>query len=1164
LESANTSAGIRHGFQPGEPAECPPRPELAIGGNNRKADGLSNLIAGGIWAQARNSISVQEGAALCDYARIHSLSLESFVAACWSELIRCYSGQASSVLLRIARATDPDTGAFEVSLPAAPTGSVRAWLSEVAKCIDQSAAGNTNTEPRRKENSRENLAEKLSTGTVVMIRKEGAGRCNELCTDLTRLLLLEALLNGCGLELRATYRADHFSAGFIEVLLGCLRHMLPQLPSLDTGPVSELELSAPSLRGRYISADNDRPAVYGTYCVHEQIREQARRSPRRVAAVSDREQITYGALNCRANRLARYLISHGAGPDSLVAVHLNRSIDLLVALVGILKAGAAFLPLDASLPKGRVAGILKDSQSPIVVTCAGLARSLWDSKARIVFIDSERDAWQRESGADFDSPAGMSDLAYVTYTSGSTGTPKGVMIEHRHLLASFAGMDGVLGTKPGVWLASSNISFDIAMTELLWTLVHGFQIVIHEGDEGAPLVSGSRSIAAQMRDHGVTHFQATPTLIRVLLSDPVSAATFAGLQKLLVGGEPFPPSLASTLLDTMPGDVFNMYGPTETTICATYHPLKRVQDPIPIGGPTINTRVYVLDKAGRIVPPLAPGELFLGGDAVGRGYFGRPDLTSERFTPDRFSGRPDARLYRTGDLVRVALDGTLEFLDRLDSQVKIRGFRIELGEIESALRAYPPIEDAAVVVRGEASGERTLAGFFTVRPGFDACLDEIANYLRRLLPSYMVPPSLTCLESFPLTANGKTDRANLAAGEIRQSQAPRLSATAYSSGTVLEVPSPDPRLRDIEATLLAWCSELLGAPEIEPTADFFEIGGQSLVAAQLVQRIAKRYRIHLRLSTFLKVRTMRALAELVHQDSNPAGPARWTPVVEVRGTGAKTPIFLIAGLGGSVVNFELLSRFLCEDRPVYAVETQGTNKNLEVLTSVEEMAQTYLEEVQRVQPQGPYHLCGYSFGGIIAFEMAQRLRTAGHEVGMVGLIDMPEWHYTRHVMGSFSIFERFRILYGGTIKRVLCGPNRLEALSTRLQATYQNYRIAFDRLRGRHPDPSVVTPEHRNFYALTHYRPKFYSGDIHLFRCPDPSRFRGADPLLGWGSLARRVVVSEIPGYHGSLTTEPFVGFLGKALRQSLDSLDTRPARKTKAGRAARTGEITNPLVTSV
>jgi thioesterase domain-containing protein len=241
-----------------------------------------------------------------------------------------------------------------------------------------------------------------------------------------------------------------------------------------------------------------------------------------------------------------------------------------------------------------------------------------------------------------------------------------------------------------------------------------------------------------------------------------------------------------------------------------------------------------------------------------------------------------------------------------------------------------------------------------------------------------------------------------------------------------------------------------------------------------------------------------------------------------------------------------LSRFLSEDQPVYAIETQATDKNLELLTSVEEMAQSYLEEVRRVRPNGPYHLCGYSFGGIIAFEMAQQLHAAGQQVGLVGLIDMPEWHYTQRIMGSFGIFERLRILYGGTVKRVVYGPDRMDALITRLQDTYDNCRVALDRLRGRHPHPSVISPEHRNFHALTHYRPKFYSGEIHLFRCPDPSRFRGSDPLLGWGGLADRIVVSEIPGEHGSLTAEPFVGFLGKALRQSLDSVDVRSRRRSK------------------
>jgi amino acid adenylation domain-containing protein len=902
-------------------------------------------------------------------------------------------------------------------------------------------------------------------------------------------------------------------------------------------------------------------APEGIDCVHERISKYSQRAPQHVAVISGEKQITYGELNYRANQLARYLVAQGAAPDTLVAVHLKRSVELLVAVLAVLKSGAAFLPLDVSLPAGRITGILKASQSPIVLTTSNLAGPLGELGATTILMDANRDAWRNESGEDFASPSEMHHLAYTTYTSGSTGTPKGVMIEHRNVVSSFAGIDSILGTKPGVWLASTSISFDIAVTELLWTLSRGFKLVIHEGDEGVPVLSGPHSIAAEICRYGVTHLQGTPTLARMILTDPAAPAALAKLKKLILGGEPFPPSLASTLLEVMTGDFYNVYGPTETTICATADLVCQVQDPLPIGPPLGNTLAYVLDEHGRILPPLAQGELFIGGPTVGRGYFRRHDLTAERFIPDPFSGIRGGRLYRTGDLVRRRLNGKLEFIDRLDSQVKIRGYRIELGEIEAVLRTLPAIEDAVVVVRGEASAEKTLAGFFTLRPGARASLEEVSGYLKQLLPSYMVPPSLTLLQALPLNSNGKTDRAKLAA------MAPSASVrtSVVTEGPEIQAPPSDPKLQEAERALCAWCSELLKVPDVTPTMDFFEIGGQSLAAAQLMHRISKSYGAQIRLSTLIKVRTMRGLAALALREADgPSQVGPSSPVVEVRAAGTKEPLFLIAGLGGNVVNFELLSRGLADDRPIYAIETRGTSRNLEILSTIEDMAEAYLEEVRRIQPTGPYYLCGYSFGGVIAFEMAQQLAAAGEELGMVGMIDTPEWHYTQRVMNSFNLLTRLRVLYGGAVRRVLFGPERKAALRKRINAASTKCRVAYDHLRGRHLEAAIASSEQRNLRALMQYTPKYYSGEIHFFRCPDPSLDRGADPLLGWGDLARHVTVSEIPGEHGSLTVEPYVGFLARALHQSLDSLETRVARKPKATRVTRAGEMAKPLVASI
>jgi amino acid adenylation domain-containing protein len=1080
---------------------------------------------------AQRNLSTSASLAITEYMRATGFSLECLVAAAWSHLFSLYS-QNEYVALSTVPGDADGFSPTAARVPAAFNGSVQEWLTAVAESLQQRSPAEDDSSPASASARRGAAGLIASANSILCVGHSGLRESPDFESESA--LFIHAA-EDAAITLSLTGRAGRFNSEIIDMLVDCLAWLLVQLPQMNSKPVSHLVLVSDQMRARYLAGREDVRRISPACCVLKAIEEQCRRNPAKIAAIFNDEQITFGELDQRSTQLGRHLKRLGVGPNVPVAAHFGRSIDILIALLGIVKSGAAFVPLDSSLPAARVESIMQNAGIRIAIASSRLASRFDHGNIHVVSLDAEDAEWKRESAEPFEADIRMEHLAYVIYTSGSTGAPKGVMVEHGHLAAFFTALDEVLGNAPGVWLAVAGVSFDISVTDSLWTLSRGFKIVLHEGDEGLPLLTGRQSALAQIIRHGVTHLHGTPTLMRMLVQDPAAPSALARIQKMLLGGEPFPPDLASELARSIPGEVMNGYGPTETTICATWHAIRSVGTTIPIGRPLLNTTVYVLDKWGRRLPPLAPGELFIGGQSVARGYLGRPDLTAERFLSNSFDEGAGGRLYRTGDLVYFNLDGTLDFIDRLDSQVKIRGYRIELGEIESALQQHAQVGHSVVVVRDEPSGGKSLIAYYTALSGANPQPADLRAYLQGTLPGYMVPPRIVPIDSFPVTPNGKIDRKLLATLEPGGSGQPCTGAISQEEQAFTRSSPADAELTNLESVLCSWCREILGLHTVTPSDDFFEIGGHSLAAVQLMHRVAEEYGTQLKLSVLLHARSMHALARQVHRPLSEE--AAWTPVVPLQTAGADTPVFLIAGLGGNILNFEPVS-YAFEGRPVYGVETHGLNKNGQVLTGVEEMAQAYLEEIQRIQPDGPYHIAGYSFGGILAFEMAQQLRRSGHAVGLLGLIDTVEWHYSQNVLASMPFTDRLDFLYGSTVKQLLFGPHRGQTLIRRVNASLDHYRLSISRSFGRKPKPSEATTEHRNYYAMTRYQPQPYDGELHLFRCPDQSRRRGSDPLLGWGPLSKQVSVVEIPGKHETVLSEPFVHTFSAELRSTLTAVE--------------------------
>ena len=851
-------------------------------------------------------------------------------------------------------------------------------------------------------------------------------------------------------------------------------------------------------------------------CLHELLTERAASLGDTVAVECDGQSLSYAELHQRSNQLARLLQAKGVSAEVLVGLCVERSIAIVVGLLGILKAGGAYVPLDPSYPCDRVKYVLEDAHVRVLLTQEALLSRLPETSAEVICLDGDERAISKQDGGPVVANVGPQNLAYVIYTSGSTGKPKGVMLEHRSLVNFLCSMQREPGATPNdALVAVTTLSFDIAGLELYLPLLAGGRVVIATR---AATMDG-RLLMRLIELSGATIMQATPTTWRVLLE---SGWQGDSRLKVLVGGEALSADLARQLAQRC-GAVWNMYGPTETTIWSSLYKVEGKDEKlVSIGKPIANTTFYVLDAQREPVPDGTEGELYIGGEGLARGYFEREEMTREKFLPDPFDSRPAARMYRTGDLARFKPDGNVEFLGRIDHQVKIRGFRIELGEIESVLEQHSGVDQAVVAAREDSPGDKRLVAYYVPKLQDSLTAGELRKHVAKQLPDYMTPSAFVRMGRFPLTPNGKVDRKALPAPGVQDFEA----AAGYVG----------PR-NETERKLVKLWEEVLGINPISVTANFFELGGRSMLAARLFTKILRTFGRELPLSTLFRSPTL----ELLAKELEPLDGQAYTTLVAIQPQGSNPPFFCVHGGAGSTLFLEQMARYLGPEQPFYGIEPEGMDgRRFERLT-VEQMAAHYLAEVRKVQRQGPYYLGGYCFGGLVAFEMARILQQKGEAAEFVAMFSAALRF--NHKLLPESSAAPAKDSFGIRLARAASAPaktakNLLTAIYWKAvpRLRKQSYRVLFALGRRIPPRMRAMYVTETLGEAELKFRPQPYAGTLALFHGGEAKEF---GPNLGWDGLAERyehyVIGDGDLDSRRDIMNEPLVGITARKLAACLN-----------------------------
>lgn len=874
------------------------------------------------------------------------------------------------------------------------------------------------------------------------------------------------------------------------------RHTIPELSSL-----SEDE--------RRLVEEWNRTSVPfpSTECLHQLFEIQALRTPAACALEQGGKRISYGELNATANQLAHYLRSSGVRSNDRVAICLGSCPDFLISVLAVLKAGGACVPLDPSYPEQRRKFMLEDVQARALLTLPEILAEIGPISIPVIELNAVWPFVRQQNNQNQRDTCTPDDLAYVIYTSGSTGTPKGVLLGHRGLVNHSAAAVELYGLGPtDRMLQFSSLSFDIAIEEIFPTWLAGGTVVLKD----ASFSLGFQEFSDFVRKQEITALD-LPTAYwhewTNFLFDHKQHPP-ENLRRVIVGGEKVSAPVLQRWHSLAGRKVrwVNTYGPSEASVIATaYEPVSeesRTLTNIPIGRPIANVRVYLLDASLAPVPIGERGELYIGGVGIAHGYLNRPTLTEEKFVHDPFGTEPGARLYRTGDMACYRPDGEIEFLGREDDQVKIRGFRVEPGEIEEALGRHASVREAAVIASEDETGEKRLVAYAVLADGLETGESELRGYLSDQLPDYMVPSVFVILEAMPMTANGKLDRQNLP----KPAAHPEPKSEA-GNGT-------DP----LQNRVLKIWQQVLGRP-VGLQDNFFESGGHSLLAAKLMHRIGQVMGRPLPLAMLLESPTVERLLVVLRQEG---WSRHWSSLVAIQPEGSKPPFFCIHGVGGNVVGFRDLGRCMGPTHPFYGLQARGLDGRQPHLSTIEEMASHYLREIVCIQPRGPYFFGGFSFGGLVAYEMAQQLQAQGEEVGLLVLFDTYPGNLnplaTSLLKSLRTPSRQLLVQLNRSLRRRSRGLWRMLTLPRALRDVFQ-----------------------ANSRAAGHYRLRPYTGQTTLFRASEQSPRNTDDPYAAWHDLLPGgLEIQDIPGSHNGILMEPEVAILAERLKSCVDTALTR------------------------
>jgi len=849
--------------------------------------------------------------------------------------------------------------------------------------------------------------------------------------------------------------------------------------------------------------------------------ESVQNYPDKIAISFHDRKLTYTEVSHTANRIATLLVKKGIKKGDIIGLALDRTPEMIISLLAILKSGAAYVPLDPEYPKDRIEFMLEDSGAKILITSAKYSGHYAGNTTEVLIEQALADS-REFSTEEPNSQVTGADLAYVLYTSGSTGKPKGVQIAHHslvNLMLSYQKTPGI--TSADKVLAVATISFDIAGVDIYLPLSSGAELVLAD----ALTAKDGRALLDIVRNDGITILQATPYTWRMMLE--VGWEEHLPI-KVFCGGEALAKDLAARLIPRC-NELWNMYGPTETTI---YSIIKHVTDAddITIGWPVANTQIYIVDEDKQNRTDGEIGEIFIGGAGVSWGYLNRPDLSAERFIDNPYSDIPGDKIYKTGDLGKLKPDGDIVYLGRIDHQVKVRGYRIELGEIEFNLGKAEDVKEAVVIAREDTPGYPRLVAYLLLKSGqtghpSSSQLDAWQNGLLAVLPEYMVPDDFVLLDVIPSTPNGKIDRKAL--------PKPDYSHIVRSEDYVAPRTSNEKLVADI------W-QEMMGLDKISIFDNFFQLGGRSLVAVKIMAKLEEKTGKRLPLATLFEHSTVEKLAARLELN---AEAISWDSLVPIKPKGSKMPLYIVHGAGLNVLLFNALAMNMDDEQPVYGLQARGINGIDEPLDVMEEIAANYVEEIINHDPIGPYAVAGYSLGGLIAYEMAKQMLALGKDVKMLAMFDTyadqtkihtpplkralkDAWFFVKQVAYTPILF--------------LEDPKRtIEYKSREIGRRFTKiYKKAFPTKVKRKEGFAAYTDDihEKSLAAQENYLLTPVDISIELFRAKKKTFYMDDFKYLGWIPFALKGVrVHDIPGEHNTIFAPPNDKQFAKVLQECLD-----------------------------